>query len=275
MTNWKIRSCLRFDRKAAEAALRKHGKLPETELSKRIREEDGSSEAREEYDKKLENEETLRQKKESRKEKRRCRLARGVQIVLALLSAYTVFLLYGLIVTEYEYNENGMLVPRIITTDEIENKAVFEQIYRYYIQARILYEDILRLDYKLTLENETKLLATEYEALLDDVSKLVVSIDALAVDTKYGQFKTMLLEWVKTDAAVYLQNMSAAILQNSSEKGNEAIAGRNKMYSDFMLLSENVAALGETISGVDISSMYEWSPEQYVKEVLEGVQKNE
>ena len=47
------------------------------------------------------------------------------------------------------------------------------------------------------------------------------------------------------------------------------------MYSDFMLLSENVAALGETISGVDISSMYEWSPEQYVKEVLEGVQKNE
>ena len=231
------------------------------------REEDGSSEAREEYDKKLENEETLRQKKESRKEKRRCRLARGVQIVLALLSAYTVFLLYGLIVTEYEYNENGMLVPRIITTDEIENKAVFEQIYRYYIQARILYEDILRLDYKLTLENETKLLATEYEALLDDVSKLVVSIDALAVDTKYGQFKTMLLEWVKTDAAVYLQNMSAAILQNSSEKGNEAIAGRNKMYSDFMLLSENVAALGETISGVDISSMYEWSPEQYVKAV--------
>lgn len=277
MKNSKHHSHLRYDRKAAGAALRDHNKSAGIDLSNRLKQKNIEDICKEgiEYEKELEADEIQRERNKSRRNKLFCGVIRGMQIGLALLSAYTVFLIYGLIVTEYQYNENGELVPKIITVDEIENKAVFEQFYRYYIQARNLYEEILRLDYKLSLNDESKLLATEYEALLDDVSKLVISIDAIAVDTKYGQFKSMLLEWVKTDAAIYLQNMSSAILQNNNAKAEEALAGRNKMYSDFMLLSENVAALGEVIPGVDIASMYEWSPEKYVKKVLEGIQGDE
>lgn len=277
MKNSKHHSHLRYDRKAAGAALRDHNKSTGIDLSNRLKQKNIEDICKEgiEYEKELEADENQRERNKSRKNKLFCGVIRGMQIGLALLSAYTVFLIYGLIVTEYQYNENGELVPKIITVDEIENKAVFEQFYRYYIQARNLYEEILRLDYKLSFDDESKLLATEYEALLDDVSKLVISIDAIAVDTKYGQFKSMLLEWVKTDTAIYLQNMSSAILQNNNTKAEEALAGRNKMYSDFMLLSENIAALGEIIPGVDIASMYEWSPEKYVKKVLEGIQGDE
>ena len=111
----------------------------------------------------------------------------------------------------------------------------------------------------------------EYEELLDNVSSLTVTIDALSVNTKYGQYKNMLLEWVRTDTAVYLQNMSAAILQNDEEKANEAVACRDQMYNDFLILTENMAVLGESVPGADLSSLYTWSPEKFIAEVLEGV----
>lgn len=279
MKNRKPYSHLRFDRRAAVTARREHEEFSKIDLGSRLKGMHlnivNVSKDDIKYEKELEEDEIKREKKQSRKRKLWRGMVRGGQIGLALLSAYTVFLIYGLIMTEYQYNENGELVPIIISTDEIESKATFEQLYRHYIQARNLYEEILRLDYKMSLDEQPKLLATEYESLLDEVSKLVITIDAITMDTKYGQFKSMLIEWVKTDAAVYLQNMSSAILQNDNKRAEEAIAGRNKMYHDFMLLSENIAALGEVISGVDITSMYEWSPEQYVKQVLEGIQGDE
>ena len=197
---------------------------------------------------------------------------RFFQVILAVLCVYTVFLIYGLMSTEYVYDENGNVVPKIVTVEEIENRDVYALLYRHYLQARGLYEDILRLDYRLSMDEESKLIATEYEELLDTVSSQTVAIDGLALDTKYGQFKTMLLEWVKTDAAVYLQNISAAILQNDSQKEEEALACRSQMYTDFLILSENMAVLGENVPGIDVSSLYEWSPENFISEVLEGVQ---
>lgn len=225
------------------------------------------------FEEELEQEEDVRQKKGIQTEKRKRSLARGIQILLAIWSVYTVFLIYGLLVTEYQYDEAGNVVPKIVTVEEIESREVFELLYRHYLQARMLYEDVLRLDYKLSLDEESKLVAMEYEELLDQVSALTVSVDALSVGTKYGQIKNMLLEWVKTDTAVYLQNISAAILQNNENKANEALACRTQMYNDFLILTENMAALGETIPGVDIASIYTWSPESFISEVLEGVRR--
>ncbi len=225
----------------------------------------------EEYEMELEKDETKRQQKRLKDEKWARIAARALQIILAVFSAYTVFLIYGLMVTEYEYDAAGNIQPKIVSVEEIENREIYELIFRHYLQARILYEDVLRLDYKLSTGEESKLVAMEYEEMLDKVSNLTVTIDALSVGTKYGQFKAMLLEWVKTDTAVYLQNMSASILQNNEEKANEALACREQMYNDFLILTENMAILGESVPGVDLSTIYTWSPEQFISEVLEGV----
>ena len=226
----------------------------------------------EELEAELEAEESERQRKQIHTERVRKIAGRFFQVILAVLCVYTVFLIYGLMSTEYVYDENGNVVPKIVTVEEIENRDVYALLYWHYLQARGLYEDILRLDYRLSMYEESKLIATEYEELLDTVSSQTVAIDGLALDTKYGQFKTMLLEWVKTDAAVYLQNISAAILQNDSQKEEEALACRSQMYTDFLILSENMAVLGENVPGIDVSSLYEWSPENFISEVLEGVQ---
>lgn len=229
------------------------------------------SESDEQLEEELEKEEEERNKKGVRDERAKRIFARCFQILLAILSAYTVFLIYGLIVTEYQYDDAGNVRPKIVSVEEIASREIYELIYRHYLLARNLYEDVLRLDYKLSTGEEPKLIAMEYEELLDNVSSLTVTIDALSVNTKYGQYKNMLLEWVRTDTAVYLQNMSAAILQNDEEKANEAVACRDQMYNDFLILTENMAVLGESVPGADLNSLYTWSPEKFIAEVLEGV----
>lgn len=259
---------LHYDYKAAKDAKKGRNK---SDLRSRLGQEEEIEKETEVLEEELEQEETLREKKNLRSQKAKHIFLRGIQLLLSVMSIYTVFLIYGLIVTEYQYDTDGNIVPRIITMEEIEGRETYGVLYRYYLQARALYEKVLRLDYKLSMDEESKLLAMEYEALLDDVTSLTVAMDGLAVDTKYGQFKGMLLEWVRTDTAVYLQNISAAILKNNEEKANEALACRNQMYSDFLILTENIAALGEAIPGADLSSLYTWSPEKFISEVLEGV----
>ena len=58
-------------------------------------------------EKQLEQEHATRQRKNSIRTRRRRWLARTIQIILAVGCAYLVFLTYGMLVTEYIYNEEG------------------------------------------------------------------------------------------------------------------------------------------------------------------------
>ena len=93
-------------------------------------------------------------------------------------------------------------------------------------------------------------IAPEYEALLTDVEDLSVKTDALQVDAKYEQIKSMLLTWIKDDIAVYLQNMSAAISQNDEETANNALQDKDRVYEDFSLITQNMVATGQETPGV-------------------------
>lgn len=220
----------------------------------------------------LERETETRRKRTARSERLCRRGGKAVQILLAAGCVYLVFIFYGLMVTEYDYNKQGEVVPRIVTAEQIKAKVQFDEIFNYYLQARTLYEDALRLDYRLSTDTEApKLLATEYEGMLDDVSKLSLALEAVSTDTKYNPVKSLLEAWVKSDIAVYLQNMGAALSQNNEEKANNALQDRDRMYQDFAIITENVAALGGVVPGMDLTTLYEWSPERFVTETLEGV----
>ena len=261
---------LQYDYKAAGHVKRK-GKKHRLKDRLKAEEPELENQSVEQLEEELEKEEEKQQQRGLQVKRIRRLLVRSFQILLAILSVYTVFLIYGLMVTEYQYDETGNVKPKIVSVEEIASREIYDLLYRHYLEARNLYEDVLRLDYRLNIGEEPKLVAMEYEQMLDKVSSLTVTVDALSVGTKYGQYKNMLLEWVKTDTAVYLQNMSIAILQNNEEKANEAVACRTQMYNDFLILTENMAILGETVPGTDLSSIYSWSPEKFIAEVLEGV----
>ena len=216
--------------------------------------------------------ETLKKHHEEQKKMERWKLStRIINIFLVAACVYVLFLIYGVLVTDYQYSDNGTIEPQTLTVSEIKDKKNFEEIYYQYLHCRNLYEKVLLLDYRMGKGEEDPLtLAPEYESMLDEVSDLSIKTDALEVDSQYSQIKSLLLTWIKDDIAVYLQNMSAAISKNDADTANNALQDKDRVYSDFSVITQNIAATGENIKGVDITDVKEWTPENYVDEEING-----
>ena len=211
------------------------------------------------------------EEKQRKRERRAVRVSRLLQILLSIGCVYLIFLIYGVLITGYQYNEQGEIVPRLVTAEKIQALRDFEEARLYYEQAKSLYEQALTLDYHLAQGyEEPLLLAVEYEAMLDPISKLSVQVDAMEAPTRYNQIKSMLLAWIKSDIAVYIQNISAGISQNNAEKADHAIQDRDRMYQDFSAITQNLAAIGESVDGVDLTGLRDWTPDGFITG-LEGI----
>lgn len=196
---------------------------------------------------------------------------RIINFILIAGCIYLLVLIFGAAVTKYLYNSDGKAVPEKMSVDDIRQKHNFDTILTQYEYCRSLYEKTLLLDYRVAQGQEDTLeIAPEYEALLDDVQNLSVKTDAISVDTKYDQVKSMMVNWIKNDIAVYLQNISAAISENNTEKANNALQDKDRVYDDFSLITQNIVALGSSISGADLTDIKSWTPEDYVDQEING-----
>lgn len=196
---------------------------------------------------------------------------RIINFILIAGCIYLLVLIFGAAVTKYQYNSDGKAVPEKMSVDDIRQKHNFDTILTQYEYCRSLYEKTLLLDYRVAQGQEDTLeIAPEYEALLDDVQNLSVKTDAISVDTKYDQVKSMMVNWIKNDIAVYLQNISAAISENNTEKANNALQDKDRVYDDFSLITQNIVALGSSISGANLTDIKSWTPEDYVDQEING-----
>lgn len=187
-----------------------------------------------------------------------------LKIFLILAIFYTAFLIYGVIITEYVYDEKGEVVPLVYTIDEIEEKKDYELFSAYYINIRDLYEKIIVLDYRLAVANDNAdyiSLSSEYETLLETVSAITIQMEAYTPRSAYKQTYNLMLNLVKTDIAVYLQNISAALAQNDEDKAAKAVISKEVVYNDFIKTTSNMITLGENIKGIDVSGLKNWSVE--------------
>ena len=201
----------------------------------------------------------------------------AVNLLLAAACIYMLFLTYGVLVTQYVYNEQGVIVPQVLTVEEVREANEFKKILNQYIACRELYQHILVLDYRMEQGYEDPMvLVPEYSALLKDednpydVTDLSIRINALSVKSGYIPIKDMMYNFAFTDAALYLQHISAAISNNDTESANLALTDRDVMYSDFSLLTQNIIAMGAQLRGVNITDVMQWSPDKYIEEYING-----
>lgn len=194
-----------------------------------------------------------------------------VNIFLVLGCVYIIFLIYGVSVTDYQYNQDGQIEAQKLSVSDIKAQKDYEHILSAYLSSRALYEKTLMLDYRLGAgEEEPMVIAPEYEALLTEVEDLSIKTDALKVNAKYEQIKSMLLTWIQDDIAVYLQNMSASISENNEETANNALQDKDRVYSNFSLITQNMVATGEETPGIDLTDLKSWTPEEYVNNTITG-----
>lgn len=211
-------------------------------------------------------EDYIKEQKQIKRDKRKYRF---VKAFMCFLCGYLIFLIYGVMVTTYDYDKYGNVTAQIMSKDDIKRQKEFSTLLGYYMDARKVYEDILILNYRVDKDIEDPLdLVPEYEELLEETSRIIIQLKATDPSKGYSQAYELLLNWVNADLSSYLQEISAAISQNSAEHMQNAINDKQRMYNNCYQLTANVVSLGENIKGVNISKLKEWSPEEFIKEEM-------
>lgn len=210
------------------------------------------------------------EKQEEEKREKRNEKIKFYSLILACI--YIVFLFFGVINTQYIYDERGTPIPYAMTVQDIKDKRDMEKLLDEYRDIRELYEKVLELDYRIGLGKENvMLLATEYEKLLEEIEPLIIQLGAIELPAEYNQVIKMLTAWTKNDIAVYCQNMSSAIAQNNNEYGGRALEYKVIAYKDFALITQNVLTLSQKTKTVDVTDIATWSPESYIQSIMGGV----
>lgn len=187
--------------------------------------------------------------------------------------AYMIFLIYGVSKTTYQYDSKGYSVPVAMNYSDIEKVEEFKSILVYYEECKTLYEKVLKTDYKLAVNpDNSQIIATEYESILDEMDKFLTQLDAVAVKSDYSLLKNMLYNWCANDIAIYLQNIAEALTINSQTKAEQAITYRTQSKVDFETITKNFSSVAKTMKGVDVSALENWTADEYYYK-LEGSKK--
>lgn len=225
----------------------------------------------------LERDESIRTTRAERSERFGAILHRISVIALVTGCVYLLFLIYGVLNTEYVYNDQGKLVPQILSVEQIRARDDFEKVQSEYLQARRIYEQVLELDYRIAAGVEDPLLiAPEYEEVLNMVDDLLMQCQAMSVSDRYKQTHDLLIQWLggvdrKQSIATYCQNMSQAISLNDPTAASHALEEKQTVYNMFSTITANLTTLGKTVEGVDLGDIPKWSPEKYINEAIGGI----
>ena len=205
-------------------------------------------------------------------------LRKAVTGLLILLCAYMAFLIFGVIMTEYTYNDKNEVVPKRVSLQQISEMKEYDVLVTQYYSCRALYEQVLLLDCRyIAAETQEELIVigTEYWKALDTVEDLIVQINALTVPSKYENIKSQMLTWTQTYIAVYCQNMSYSISNNSETDLQNALEYQQLTYNGFQIISKNLATMGAQVPGADpdVKNISDWTPSKFIQEQSGGLFK--
>lgn len=209
--------------------------------------------------------------RKERTAKRRRILNRIVTVFLILACIYVIYLIYGVAITEYGYNERGELQPIVVQVDDLRAIRDYDVIRVQYEKIRMLYELILQKDAILGAGAEDYVtLGAEYAAIMDTAEDLGVKTSALVCDSKYNPTKDLMYSWIHDYCWQYLTAITQALTADDATAADAAVVYKNYMYSEFATLTNNVISLGEGINGTDLSDIKSWNPDQYKADFLNG-----
>lgn len=230
----------------------------------------------ERYEKELSARSLEKSKRQSNRGKNAVRFKKGISIFLVVLSVYMLFLTFGIMNTDYVYNDNNEVVPKRVTLSEINELKSFQALTTQYYACRSVYEEVLMFDYRYANAESYEalvLLASDYWKVTDKMKNIGVQINALKLPSEYTNVKNQLLTWTSEYMYWYCQRMSYSITDNSLEDYDEAVSLKDSVYNGFKIISTNLASLGLAVPGAesDVESISTWSPEKYVDEQTGGL----
>lgn len=196
-------------------------------------------------------------------------------IALILVFTYICFLIYGLLYTTYESNENGDPVPVVYSVEELKLLDEYALMASYYNRIQDVYRQILDLDADLRMNPQNSLvISLQYTELLEPLEKIIVDLKAAEYEAKYSTVYTQFSAWCSGYTALYLQYISKAIANNDEAAMNNALVARKFMYNNFIIITANVATISSGIKGAHSYADFSWNPDEHYAKKINGGNAN-
>lgn len=212
-------------------------------------------------------EDELPDEKAARREKIRKSI---LMTVLAVICAYLVMMIYGVFTTSFVYKD-GKIVAEVLSTQDIKDRNNYEELLAQYLNARMVYEHVLKLDYRVALGKEDMIeLGSEYQEEIAEIKKMYTLLEGSTLHEKYVQVGQMLHSFLYGYLQTYCYDMSVALSENNADASNEAILAKSDASDMFYQVHQNIVSLGKEIKGIDLTDVEEWTPDKYVKQELMG-----
>lgn len=183
-----------------------------------------------------------------------------LKTLLALLCIYLLFLLFGMVVSEYYIDENGIRQPIVLSMDYLYNREDYNELRAHYDAIEDLVVDITIVDIYLANEDLTAMEAvTQYTAFLNErVDIMIPKITAMELGKEQAVLQQSMETILANDIAVYLQKMVDGLKTGNSESINTAMVWRDRFLSSFRVIRSDMANLCEKVK-FDSTDLREWN----------------
>jgi len=179
--------------------------------------------------------------------------------LLIALCAYFAFFLFGMLVSDYYVDENGIRQPIVLSFDYLEDREAYMELRSHYDAIEDLVVDITVIDIHLANEDITEMeAATQYTALLNKrVDIMIPKITAMELSDEQVVLQQSMETLLSNDIAVYLQKMVDGLKTGSTDSISTATVWRDKFLSSFHMIRSDMANLCERVR-FDSMELREW-----------------
>ena len=183
-----------------------------------------------------------------------------LKTLLILLCVYFSFFLFGMLVSDYYVDENGVRQPIVLSMDYLADREDYTELRSHYDAIEELVVDITIIDIHLANEDITTMeAATQYTALLNErVDIMIPKITAMELGDEQAVLQQSMETILSNDIAVYLQKMVDGLKTGNGDSINTAMVWRDKFLASFNVIRGDMANLCERVK-FDSTDLREWN----------------
>lgn len=188
-----------------------------------------------------------------------------VKVLLILCIVYVLYLILGILTTEFYTDKDGKKKAVKGDIETLENREDYDNLTDYISQVRDIMRDITIIDIKTANEEISYgQAAVQYESILNDQVDLIIPrLKTVNVQTRNEHIKQDIQIIFSNDIAFYLQLMVKGLKEQDMTSVNEAVKWKESMMQTYNSIDNNIRELAEKLHREN-SDFFNWELEKAV-----------
>ena len=188
-----------------------------------------------------------------------------VKALLIIAIIYIIYLILGILTTEYYTDDNGKKVAIKGDIETLENREDYDILTDYIKEVRDIMRDTTIIDIKVANGDMSYgQAAVQYNSILNDrVDVLIPRLKTVEVQTRNEHIKQDIQVILTNDIAFYLQLMYKGLQGQDMGSINDASVWKESMMQTYASINKDITELAKTLHRED-TEFFKWELEKAV-----------